>query len=86
MLYKIEWDTDNIPTSDLDLPTYVWVDSLPILDNNNNIYPDPPVFHINPNEYSHINNWDNAVADILTDVFDWLVTSLTPDSMENLPR
>ena len=84
MLYRIQWDTDGIP--DLDLPVYVWVDSLPILDSSNNIYPNPPVFHINPNEYPHVSSWDTAVSDILSDTFGWLVVSLIPDSMQSLRK
>lgn len=84
MLYRIEWDTDGIP--DLDLPVYVWVDSLPILDSSNNIYPNPLVFHINPNEYPHVSSWDTAVSDILSDTFGWLVVSLIPDSMQSLRK
>lgn len=84
VLYRIVWDTDDVPVEDLDLPTHVYVDSIPMFTDNNEVYPDPPVFHINPNEYPEINNWDEEVADILTDTFDWRVESLTAVSMEDL--
>ena len=83
-LYRIDWDTDDIPIADLDLPTHVYVDSIPMFTDDNDVYPDPPVFFINPNDYPEVSSWDNGVTDILMDTFDWSVKSLTAVSMEDL--
>jgi len=75
MIYEIVWDTDGVNPGDYDLPKYVVVNNTymtnPLTGED---YPDPPVFHIIPKDYPEV-NVEEELGDIMSDIFDWAVSS-----------
>lgn len=75
MIYEIVWDTDGVNPSDYDLPKYVVVSNTYITDpHTGEEYPDPPVFHIIPDDYPEV-NVEEELSVIMSDIFDWAVSS-----------
>lgn len=54
MLYKIKNSTENNHS----LPKFLWIDSLPIRDNDSNIYNESLIYHISQNDYSMFHRKD----------------------------
>ncbi len=75
MIYEIVWNTDGEVPSNMDLPKYVVVSNNSFLSPiTNDVYPDPPVFHIIPNDYPDL-DIESELADVMTDIFDWCISS-----------
>jgi len=87
MLYRIEWDTDGRSPADLHIPAFLHIDSLPLRDNDSNLYPSTLVFHVHPHDYPHLSDYPNAFAPVLTASAEgdgWLVCDFIPSTMEEL--
>lgn len=54
MLYKIK----NSAKNNRSLPKFLWIDSLPIRDNDSNVYNESLIYHINQNDYSMFHRKD----------------------------
>ena len=75
MIYEIIWNTDGENPSNMELPKYVVISNdefnIPNVSGDN---PDMPVFHIIPADFPEI-DMDEELADIMSDIFDWAVSS-----------
>lgn len=76
MIYEIVWNTDGINPGNLDLPKYVIVSNKNMTSRlKGEDFPDPPVFHIIPNDYPDFNP-EEEIVDFLTELFDWCIDSI----------
>tara|TARA_B100001287_G_C22648174_1_gene513814 strand:+ start:108 stop:416 length:309 start_codon:yes stop_codon:yes gene_type:complete len=76
MIYEIVWNTDGENPSNMDLPKYVVISNNMLSNpNTNDEYPDPPVFHIIPNDYPAL-DVEAELANVMTDIFDWCISDI----------
>lgn len=54
MIYSIEWNDKTSFPGDSNIPKFVFIDSLPLRDEESNIYTQDIIYHINPNDYSEL--------------------------------
>ena len=71
MIYSIEWDLEKESPKDLNIPGFLYIDSLPLRDEDSNIYSHNLIFHISPNDFSyfHRNQYPDCFKGVISKSF-----------------
>lgn len=51
MIYRISWVSEIFASDKNDIPKFLYIDSLPLRDDESNILPSSFVCHLNPNDF-----------------------------------
>lgn len=86
MLYRIEWDSDGLSAAECNIPAFLYIDSVPLMDNESNVYPSNFIYHVSPNDFPefHRKQYPDCFAPILTYSIEgngWLVCNFYSATM-----
>lgn len=71
MIYSIDWEIKTSCPARFNIPKFLYIDSLPLADDESNIYPYNMIYHISPNDFSefHRTQYPDCFSNIIEKSF-----------------